>query len=103
MGGSYLIVVDAHSIWPEEYHMSTTTMTKTIQVLRCLVVRYGIPEQLVSDNGPQFVSEGFGTYEAEWCLTYQVLSVSPLIQRSSKTICSTFKQTVQAGKRKVSL
>ena len=52
MGGSYLIVVDAHSKWPEVHHMSTTTKTKTIQVLRSLSARYGIPEQLVSDNGP---------------------------------------------------
>ena len=62
MGGSYLILEDAHSKWPEIHHMSTTTMTKTIQVLRSLFARYGIPEQLVSDNGPQFVSEEFGIF-----------------------------------------
>ena len=61
MGGSYLIVVDAHSKWPEVHHMSTTTTTKSLQVLRSLFARYGIPEQLVSDNGPQFVSEEFET------------------------------------------
>ena len=61
MGGSYLIVVDAHSKWPEVHHMSTTTTTKTLQVLRSLFARYSIPEQLVCDNGPQFVSEEFET------------------------------------------
>ena len=61
MGLLYLIVVDAHYKWPEVHHMSTTTTTKTIQVLRSLFARYGIPEQQVSDNGPQFVSEEFGT------------------------------------------
>ena len=43
MGGSYLIVVDVHSKWPEVHHISTTTTTKT-KVLRSLCARYGIPE-----------------------------------------------------------
>lgn len=62
IGGSYLIVVDAHSKWPEVEHMSSTTAVKTIQVLRQMFARYGIPEQLVSDNGPQFVSEEFSQF-----------------------------------------
>ena len=50
MGGSYLIAVDAHSKWPEVHYMSSTTAAKTIQVLRTMFARYGIPEQLVSDS-----------------------------------------------------
>ena len=54
MGGSYLIAVG--SKWPEVHYMSYTTASKTIQVLRSIFARYGIPEQLVSENGPQFVT-----------------------------------------------
>ena len=57
-----LLLVDAHSKWPEVHYMSSTTAAKTIQVLRTMFARYGIPEQLVSDNGPQFVSEEFGQF-----------------------------------------
>ena len=58
----FLVVVDAHSKWPEVIPMSSTTTSKTIEVLRDLFARFGIPEQIVSDNGPQFVSEEFQAF-----------------------------------------
>ena len=58
----FLIVVDAHSKWPEVVQMSTTTTSKTVEVLQVLFAKYGLPEQLVSDNGPQFTSEDFAYF-----------------------------------------
>ena len=39
--------------------MKIATALNTIQHLRQLFARYGIPESVVSDNGPQFVAEEF--------------------------------------------
>ncbi|KAL2081888.1 hypothetical protein ACEWY4_021706 [Coilia grayii] len=61
-GHMFMVVVDAHSKWPEVHLMSSTTASKTIQVLRGLFSRYGLPEVLVSDNGPQFTSYEFETF-----------------------------------------
>ena len=58
----FLVVVDAHSKWPEVIQMHSTTSSKTIEALRNLFVKYGLPEQLVSDNGPQFTSEEFAEF-----------------------------------------
>ena len=58
-GKMYFVVVDAHSKWPEVFEMNNTSATKTITILRHLFSCYGLPNQLVSDNGPQFVSEEF--------------------------------------------
>lgn len=59
----YLIVVDAHSRWPEIFYMpQNTTATATIAILQELFARYGIPIHCVSDNGPQFRSEDFAHF-----------------------------------------
>ena len=58
----FLVVVDAHSRWPEVVPVSSTTSSSTIEVLRDLFARFGIPEQIVSDNGTQFVSEEFQAF-----------------------------------------
>ena len=42
--------------------MTNTTTTKTINNLRQLFAAHGIPEHLVSDNGPQFTAEEFAAY-----------------------------------------
>ncbi|XP_034157776.2 LOW QUALITY PROTEIN: uncharacterized protein K02A2.6-like [Pangasianodon hypophthalmus] len=59
MGTTFLVVVDACSKWPEVFSMTSTTASQTVTVLRELFARTGVPEQLVSDNGPQFVSAEF--------------------------------------------
>ena len=58
-GQHMLILVDSHSKWVEVYPMKTTTTTKTLDILRRLFSSYGIPEEIVSDNGPQFTSSEF--------------------------------------------
>ena len=52
----FLIVVDSHSKWPEVFQMNSTTTSATISILRMLFARFGIPREIVSDNGPQFIS-----------------------------------------------
>ena len=56
-GKMFLVVVDEHSKWPEVAVMASTTADSTIEVLRALFAQFGLPEQIVSDNGPQFVSD----------------------------------------------
>ena len=59
----YLLVVDAHSKWPEVYDKhSSTTSQHTITMLQHLFAMYGLPLQLVSDNGPQFISSDFAEF-----------------------------------------
>ncbi|XP_028656990.1 uncharacterized protein K02A2.6-like [Erpetoichthys calabaricus] len=58
----FLIVVDAHSKWPEIFAVKKATSSKTVDILHTLFARTGLPEQLVSDNGTQFTSAEFQAF-----------------------------------------
>ena len=58
-GRTLLIVVDAHSHWPEVLEMRLTAATAMIQGLHRLFALYKFPVQLVSDNGPEVTSTEF--------------------------------------------
>ena len=46
--------MDAHSKWAEVIKMKSTTAAATIRELSQLFGTYGLPEQVVTNNGPQF-------------------------------------------------
>ena len=62
LGHSYLIVIDSYSKWPEIIPMESTTSLSTIKVLMRIFATYGLPERIVTDNGPQFSSHEFKNF-----------------------------------------
>ena len=56
-GHMALVLVDAFSRWPEVHLMSSTTATEVMKRLRRTFSQEGVPNTLVSDNGPQFACE----------------------------------------------
>ena len=60
LGHVFLLVVNSHSKWLEvEILPIKVSSERIILCLRSLFARYGLPDQLVSDSGPQFVSHVF--------------------------------------------
>lgn len=57
-----LIVIDAHLKWIEVIPLLTATVGTTIQQLRKLFSQFGLPETIVSDNGPQFTARKFQVF-----------------------------------------
>ena len=55
----FTLVLDVHSKWPEIIEMPSTTASKTVEELRKLFSSYGLLEQVITDNGPQFIAEEF--------------------------------------------
>ncbi|KAK6019884.1 hypothetical protein OSTOST_14471, partial [Ostertagia ostertagi] len=66
-GEKWLVMVDAKSKWPEVVRMGVTTAEHTIEKLRMIFAYHGLPEQIVSDNGPPFSSMKFvQTFKKGW-------------------------------------
>ena len=86
-------MVDAHSKWPEVIGPTkTTTADSTINTTRNIFDRYGLPTQVVSDNGPPFQS---GEYEELLRQNgIQRILVSPY-HPSSNGLAEPFAQTIK--------
>ena len=55
-GSTYIIVIDYFSRYPEVIKLKGTTSGHVIEALKAVFSRHGIPETVVSDNGPQYSS-----------------------------------------------
>ena len=67
----YLIVVDYFSNFWEIDHLPNTTASTVIKKLKCHFARQGIPDIVISDNGPQFACEKFSNFAKEWGFEHQ--------------------------------
>lgn len=100
LGSMFMVVVDAYSKWLEVVPMTTTKAPKTLKVLREIFARYGLPEQLVSDNGPQFTSTEF-----EMCMKangIKHLKTAPYYPASNgeaERFIQTFKHSLKASQK----
>ena len=66
-GVDYLIVIDYFSRYVEVAVMTKTTKSsEVIRALKSIFARHGTPEQVRSDNGPQFDSAEFLHFAKEW-------------------------------------
>ena len=98
-GKYYFLVVDAHSKWPEIVEMSSTTTEKTITVLRRMFAQFGLPHQVVSDNGPQFTSEEFKRFMRSNGIKHiRSTPYHPATNGAVERLVRTFKQTMRAGR-----
>ena len=65
-GQNYLLIVDSFSRFPEVVQLPSTSSQTVIKILKSVFARFGIPEVLVTDNGPQYASK----HMAEFATSY---------------------------------
>ena len=61
-GRYYLIIIDANSKWVEAEETRSTSAKDTIKIFRNLFAKFGLPFQIVTDNGPPFQSADFANF-----------------------------------------
>ena len=101
MGKMLVVVIDSHSKWPEIMEMNTTTAAKTITVLREIFACYGLPEQVVTDNRPQFTATEFKQFLTANGAKHILCSpYHPSSNGAAERLVQTVKQTLKAGCQK---
>ena len=59
---THLLIVDYYSRYIETALLREITAEGVIQQLKSIFARHGIPEKMISDNGPQFSSRAFSKF-----------------------------------------
>ena len=65
-GRTLLVIVDYFSNFLEVDRINKATTSGVTKVLKVMFSRYGVPDQVISDNGPQFASSEFTTFAQQW-------------------------------------
>ena len=98
----YLLTVDYFSGFFEIDKMTTNTASQVINKLKPHFARYGIPRQLVSDNGPQFSSREFEKCAHLWKFEHNTSSTMYLRSNGKakvgvKLAKNTLRKTIGCG------
>ncbi len=65
-GRTLLVVSDYFSNYVEVENVSKPNTNGVTKPLKAMFARWGVPEELVSDNGPQFSSTEFAEFSRKW-------------------------------------
>ena len=73
-GREYVIVTDYHSNYFEIDQLQTTSSEAVIKALKQQFARHGIPTNLVTDNGAQYISSEFREFTKTWGIEHSTIS-----------------------------
>ena len=57
-----VVIINSHSKWIEVQYMTSTNAEKTFDELHLIRATHRLPEEVVSNNGPQFASTPFAEF-----------------------------------------
>ena len=101
-GKDYLITVDYFSNFAEVDRARSTTSREIVKLLKKNFARYGIPDIVISDNGPQFNSGEFRKFAQDWQFEHQTSSPhyhqsNGKAENSVKTVKRLLKKAKMSG------
>ena len=101
-GWSIFGIIDESSRWPTVYVIKSTSTSVLIRKLRELFATMGRPNELVTDNGPQFTSYEFKNFCKEWGIHHRLVTpyypqANSEIERFFRTMMKNIKISHAAG------
>ena len=101
-GSSYIVFVDYFSNFIEFAALSNTRTTSVIREMKKMIARYGIMEEIISDNGPQFSSTEFASFTEAYNIQHMTSSpehqqANGLAENAVKIIKNTMKKCEATG------
>ena len=98
----YLILVDYYSRFPEVYRLFGLHSGKVIQGMKQIFSCHGIPDELHSDNGPQFVIVEFRNFSRSYGFSYTTASPHyhrgiGLVERTVQTVKNLLYKSETSG------
>ena len=87
---SYLVTVDYYSNFFEVDRLEQLTSLAVVKKLKPHFARFGIPNTLVTDNGPQFISDDFRDFSMKY--QFEHITTSPYHHQSNGKAESAVKQ-----------
>ena len=101
-GKNYLVTLDYYSNFWEADRLPNTKASTTIRKLKSHFACYGIPDQVISNNGPQFTSDEFADFSKTWDFEYLASSpgnsmASGKTKSGMKTAKRILKKSIRAG------
>ena len=65
-GKTYMVYADRYTGWMEVTSLSSGKATAVCDALRNWFCTYGVPEEISSDSGPPFDSQGYKSFLEDW-------------------------------------
>ncbi|CAI6377494.1 unnamed protein product [Macrosiphum euphorbiae] len=95
----YLLIIDYFSKYVDIEILEDMSSETTINKLKLIFSRYGIPLVLFSDNGPQFSNSNFKNFSKEWDFEHKTSSPrypqsNGMAERNIQTVKNIFKKVV---------
>ena len=75
-----LVVGDTHTKWLDIHVTSSSTASITIEKIQRTFLSMGLPEIVVSDNKPTFMSHEFAEFMIENGITQSYFALPPIIK-----------------------
>ena len=101
-GQAYSVLVDYYSNYVEVDQLPCLSSAQVIRVLSTHFARFGIPEVLVSDNGPQYASAEFADFTRHLDIEHRTSSptypqANGKAENAVRTVKSLFRKALASG------